>query len=271
MPPAILLVSMLLTLVCGGDSLAAPAPDGTPEARALTALAPMEAKSTGRGLLYLTVANHTNGLVEMKLPAGVVAEATDGSRIISLRAADVKLAPGEESAIEIPSVAMTHTHAGEMRVFRITEIRDERLKSFLNYAANRDDLPRATAQLVVFALLEDITFQRWSQIAAIYSTPPGDAPDTIVQAIDALAILRTVAPDRQFALAGDNELKMRALRNPKTRPKALQLYGMHIPADGADIAPGVAPDIGQLLHTKAGDNCPICKMRQQAGKSAGDL
>jgi len=93
----------------------------------------------------------------------------------------------------------------------------------------------------------------------------GPAPTEIAAAIDALGVLREIAPERKFALASDDELKLRALRNPFSRAKAMQLYGMTLP-DGL-----VAPDLQQLLHTKPGDNCPICRMRAQMPDAGNGL
>jgi hypothetical protein len=92
-------------------------------------------------------------------------------------------------------------------------------------------------------------------------------PAEIVQAVDALGILRTIAPARSFTLAKDPELKLRALRNPWCRAKAMQLYGLAVP----ELGPAQAPDLGQLLHTKANDNCPVCRLRQGPSSGAGDL
>jgi hypothetical protein len=80
-------------------------------------------------------------------------------------------------------------------------------------------------------------------------------------------VLREIAPTASFALAKDPELKLRALRNPWCRTKAMQLYGIALP----EIAPGQAPDLGQLLHTKANDNCPVCRLRQGPPGGAGEL
>ena len=90
-------------------------------------------------------------------------------------------------------------------------------------------------------------------------------PSDITQAIDVLGLLRKIAPEQTFALATDNGLKLRALRNPWCRAKAAQLYGL----DNGDG--GVAPDLGQLLHTKVGDNCPICRQRALLQQPANDL
>jgi hypothetical protein len=67
---------------------------------------------------------------------------------------------------------------------------------------------------------------------------------------------------------------MAALRNPMTRAKAAQLFGLTTPGDApAGQAPaGQAPaDVGQLLHLKPGDNCPVCRMRAQAQAPSNGL
>ena len=43
------------------------------------------------------------------------------------------------------------------------------------------------------------------------------------------------------------------------------------PAALPEITPGQAPDLGQLLHTKANDNCPVCRLRQGPPGGAGEL
>lgn len=126
------------------------------------------------------------------------------------------------------------------------------------------DVPRATTQFVALAFLEDVTFAQWQRFLAPQRTgePPGQThptPVEVTQAIDALGLLRRLAPEKTFALATDAELKFRALRNPWCRAKATQLYGIALPtSDGA-----VPPDLGQLLHLKPGDNCPVCRQRSE--------
>ena len=98
---------------------------------------------------------------------------------------------------------------------------------------------------------------------------PEAARDALIEALDAAGILHTIAPASTFRLASDPELKLRALRQPALRTKALGLFGMTIPGDAA---PGqTPPDLSQLLHTKPGDNCPICRMRAQMQRPASDL
>jgi hypothetical protein len=115
-----------------------------------------------------------------------------------------------------------------------------------------------------------LNYAQWLQFLA---GPPGAAPGSephptpaeVTQAVDVLGLLRQLAPQQTFALATDSELKLRALRNPWARVKAMQVYGLNL-GDGA-----VAPDLGQLLHTKPGDNCPICRQRALMEQAAGGL
>jgi hypothetical protein len=81
--------------------------------------------------------------------------------------------------------------------------------------------------------------------------------------LDNLMIARACAPDRTPRLMNEGALRLRALRDPATRARAMALFAP--PA----LEGGQAPDLRQLLHTGAGDNCPICRMRAQAGNADG--
>jgi hypothetical protein len=124
----------------------------------------------------------------------------------------------------------------------------------LTYFASHNDVPRMTAQLLVLCVTSDITFAPWRKFLG---DQPGSepAPQEVVAAIDALGTLREIEPQRTFALAADTELKLRAYRNPVARGKAMQVFDTSLPD-----AP-LPPTLGSLLHTKAGDNCPICRQR----------
>jgi hypothetical protein len=147
------------------------------------------------------------------------------------------------------------------------ETTEPRVAPLLTYLATRNDVPRETSQLVVLALTENINFADWQTYAAAAQSAKLASPASdVAVALDALTILRTVAPQGQFALATDAALKLRALHDPILRGKARQLFGLAVPGDAP--AGAVAPDLGQLMHTKPGDNCPICQLRTQMQRPA---
>ncbi|MEO7319638.1 MAG: hypothetical protein ABIZ56_11670, partial [Chthoniobacteraceae bacterium] len=155
---------------------------------------------------------------------------------------------------------------------RIVEDIEKRLDLLLKWLAGRQDVPRATAQLATFCLLEDMNFAAWQKHLADRRGPQSKAvahptPAEVAQAIDVIGLLKEVAPERAFALASDGELKLRALRNPWCRAKAMKLYGINM-TDGSDFG---LPNIGQLLHSKPGDNCPVCRSRMEMQKGASDF
>ncbi|MEI9895547.1 MAG: hypothetical protein WDN28_17060 [Chthoniobacter sp.] len=122
--------------------------------------------------------------------------------------------------------------------------------------------------MAVFCLLENTSYAQWLQslsgpsgIAA--ASDPHPTPAEVTQAVDVLGLLRQVAPQQTFALAGDSELKLRALRNPWCRVKAMQIYGLNL-GDGA-----VPPDLGQLLHTKPGGQLPHLPPTRPHGEGRG--
>jgi hypothetical protein len=77
-------------------------------------------------------------------------------------------------------------------------------------------------------------------------------------------VLRAIAPNEQFTLAADPALKARALRDPRTRAAAAQLYGLKPPDALME-----APDLGSLLHGP--DDCALCRSRAKLQRGPSDL
>lgn len=214
----------------------------------------LEGNGNGRDQFTLTLRNPTKALLAISLPAGAIAQgATTKSRVVSLRAVSTEVPAGGAMEITLPVVALSSQNPIRPEAFAFTADTDPRLAGLLKALADQPDAPQSTAQLAALCLLEDITFARWRQFLGTAEAQP--TPAEITQAIDALGLLRAAAPERKFALAADSDLKLRALRNPWSRAKAMVVYGLDL-GDGA-----VPPDIRQLLHTSVGDNCPICRQR----------
>ena len=212
------------------------------------------AHGNGRDQLVLTLRNPAQTALEVALPAGAVAHGTaTDSRVVSLRAVSTNVPPQGAVDITLPVAALSSQNPLRAGAFILTGETEPRLAGLLSALADQPDAPRATAQLAAFCLLEDITFLRWRQFLG--TTEAQSTPAEITLAIDALGLLRVAAPERKFALAADSDLKLRALRNPWSRAKAMVVYGLDL-GDGA-----VPPDVRQLLHTSVGDNCPICRQR----------
>jgi len=236
------------------------------------------ARTNGPDQLIVTVTappTKSHAPISLHLPAGQIYVTPTGDRIATLRAAAADLGATGNAEITIPCTSLSlRTDSAPDQPVRPTTDSEPKLEPLLKYLATRNDVPRATSECTALALLHDLTFQQWLDVAP---APPPSAepapamapPPALVQAIDAIGILRQIAPSQTFQLASDPQLKLRALRNPVTRAKALQLYGMTIPGDSA--VGQTPPDLGQLLHTKPGDNCPICRMRAQMQAPANDL
>jgi hypothetical protein len=237
------------------------------KARQLT----VEAKGNGRDQLSLTLRNSSAATVTVAIPAGLIAQGREkADRVIVLRKAEASVPAQGAMDVSLPVAALSSTSSGTMQAFTLTEATEPRLTPLLDFLANQPDAPRTTAQITVLCLLENLTYAQWLQQL---SGPAGSAPAIdlhptpaeVTQAVDVLGLLRQLAPQQTFALANESELKLRALRNPWCRAKAMQVYGLNL-GDGA-----VPPDLGQLLHTKPGDNCPICRQRALMEKASGDL
>ncbi len=230
------------------------------------------AKITGnsRDQLRFSIANTSPDAARISIPAGLILKASNGNRIIVLRSAEISVAGRGTADAELPTAALSSRNGAATQPFSVTGDSEPRLANLLRFLASHDDIPRATSQLLVLAVLENTTFAQWQKFLALQRAPNATTSRETAHAIDALGLLREIAPAEQFALARDNELKLRALRNPVTRAKAVQLYGIALPEEPGISSAG-APNLKQLLHTQPGDNCPTCRMREQAGRGAGDL
>lgn len=228
----------------------------------------VEARGNGRDQLELTLRNTSTAAVTVAIPAGLVAEGRDKpDRVIVLRKAEASVPPQGVVDVALPVAALSSKSTGATQIFNLTNASEPRLTPLLGYLANQPDAPRATVQVTVLCLLENLTYPQWLQFlgGGEPAKDPHPTPAEVTQAVDVLGLLRQLAPQQTFALTGDSELKLRALRNPWCRAKAMQVYGLSL-GDGA-----VPPDLGQLLHTKPGDNCPICRQRALLEKAGSDL
>jgi hypothetical protein len=214
------------------------------------------ATTDGRETVRIMVTNPDASPIERRWPAGTIFSTKDGQRVVTLKETTLSVAPGATGEADIPAAALaTANQAQTGQAAQLTAQSEPKLAPLLKFLAGQTDVPRATSQCAVLALTEDIGFRDWLGFCGA----AGGAEVQLVEAIDALGILRTIEPAKSFRLAQDQELKMKALRHPGTRGKAGQIYGLALPGDAVPGA--VPPSLGQLLHTKPGDNCPICRMR----------
>jgi hypothetical protein len=219
----------------------------------------------GRESAAVKITNLGADTLTVSLAAGTMLDAKDGERQVSLRALETKLAAGATVEATLPTAALASRNAKADRALMLSTHTEPRLAPLMKLFENQNDLPRATAQLAVFILIEDIqwrAWRAWSAASAGKSVTDSPTPAEVAQAVDALALVRLAAPDRKPAMLASEDLKRLALRNPTARAKAMALYGLTV--DNALTGdPGVPPDLRQLLHTSPNDNCPICRMRQK--------
>ncbi len=224
-----------------------------------------ELTGNGRDTVTAHLVNLTAEKLPLTLPAGLVLTAGNGERQIQLRAFTTELAAGAEADAILPAAAMSSKNTATSRRLHPTSTAEPKLAKLLPLFASQNDLPRPTAQLAVFLVLEDMTsaqWQQWMSGAWSQEKPPKPHPNAtdIAQIVDAIALAKLAAPDRKFALLADDELKRIALRAPSARGKAMAIYGLAVD-DALTGEPAVAPDLSKLLHTSPNDNCPICRLR----------
>ena len=226
----------------------------------------------GRDSLSLTVNNSSDEPLQIDIPAGqIAANRASTAKMIVLRAAQLRVPAHGSAEASLPAAALSSANALVSEPFQSSSDTEPRMDGLLKFLSTQPDAPKETAQLATLCLLENIDFQKWEQFlapprAGEPAGPPRPTPAQVTQAVDAMGILRTVAPAQTFALASDSGLKLLALRNPWCRAKAMELYGISVP--GAD---GQIPNLGQLLHTRPGDNCPICRQRALMQQGSSDF
>lgn len=234
-----------------------------------------EIRKSGRNELKIACENPGKEELDITAAAGSIFRSGSGGKMVALRETRLTVPPGGSAEALIPAAATEITsNIPDGAVLSLTSDANAELEPLLKYLATNPDVPRATSQLLVFSITDDVTFSKWDQFLAAQSASDASkelqqhpSPAEITSAVDAIGVLKEIAPGRTFALEGDQELKARALHTPVCRVKAMQLYGMTLPGDPA----GTPASIGQLLHTRPGDNCPICRMRAQMQGAQSDL
>lgn len=252
-----------LSICCCAASLAEP----TPLAKAF-AEGKVRADFSGNGCdsATLKLANTGAEPQTLLLPAGSLLVAKTGERQVTLRAFEVKLDAGASAEASLPTAALATKNVKSDRPLTLSAGAEPRLAPLVKLFASHNDLPRATAQLAVFIVLEDIrwpAWRAWSASASGKAATDAPTPAEVAQAVDALGIVRLAMPDKKPALLVSEELKRLALRNPQARGKAGALYGLTV-ENSVTGEPALAPDLRQLLHMSANDNCPTCRLRQQS-------
>lgn len=244
-------------------SCAAAFADALPLAKALETAT---ISGNGRDSASLRLTNPTAQPITIFIRAGSIFTSETGERQIVLRDLEAKLeAKGEADAV-LPMAALSSKNEGTQRTLKLAAGPDPRLAALLALFAKQNDLPRTTAQLAVFVTLEDMTWEAWTQWLAA-TRPPDKAkqaitPAEVAQAVDGLAFVKLSNPPKPPAMLADESLKRLALRNPWARGKAMVLYGLSVD-NALSGDPALPPDLNQLLHTAANDNCPICRQREK--------
>lgn len=217
--------------------------------------------SDGRSDLTCVFTNDSAGPLTIEMPSGMVARSADGQRVSTICPVAVTIEPHKSMDVIVPAVPLASLNGVNVAPYSITKETVAELQPLLVYSTGKDDLPRCTLQLTALLLLEDVSLERWEAFSRKGSNSSAD----VAVMIDALGLARTLKPGAEFKLARDPGLRLKAIRNPVARPKALKLFGLEDP-DGAGT-----PGIDALLHTGAGDNCPICRMRAKAADPTNGL
>ncbi len=229
-----------------------------------------EFSGNGRETASLKLSNPGAAPIKVTIPVGTVLVGENGERQVTLRALTTELGVGAEADAILPTAALSSKNTSTQRPLKMTTAGEPRIAKLLPYFEKQNDLPRPTAQLSVFIVLEDMgwpAWKQWLEAAWAAEKPPKQhpTPAEIAQAVDAIAFARLAEPEKKAAFLTDEEFKRFALRNPWARGKAMALYGLSVD-DAISGEPSLPPDLGKLLHSAPNDNCPICRQRDKMQK-----
>jgi hypothetical protein len=225
----------------------------------------LKAGGNGRDTITVELSKSTSEPISMLIPAGTKFVAESGEAQITLR--DLKATVGSSTEAILPAAALSSRNTSSQRPLTLVPGSEPKIGRLLELFAPQNDLPRPTAQLAIFIVLEDLNWLGWKQwLEPMWSKEiprkPHPTPSEIAQAVDAIAFARLAAPDRKFQILADEDFKRLALRNPWARGKAMALYGLTV-EDAITGDTSLPPDLSKLLHTSPNDNCPICRQRQK--------
>jgi len=225
----------------------------------------LSASGNGRDTLHLQLTAPAK--LRIEIPAGAQFRSEQGGTQVTLRSVVVEPGAGGDVDAIIPAAALSSANTLAEREVRFTGVADPKLGKLVELFSQQNDLPRPTAQLALFILLEDFTWpqwKKWLEVAWSREKPakPHPTPAEIAQAVDAIAFARLASPTAKFAILADDDLKRLALRNPWARGKAMALYGMTV-EDAITGDSSLPVDLGKLLHMSPNDNCPICRQRNK--------
>jgi hypothetical protein len=225
----------------------------------------LKANGNGRDTITVEISKATADPLAILIPAGTRFAAEDGEIQVTLR--DLKATVTASAEAILPAAALSSRNTATQRALTVAADAEPRISKLLELFASQNDLPRPTAQLAIFIVLEDLGWAEWKKwmepVWSLEKQPkPHPTPSEIAQAVDAIAFARLAAPDRKFKILADEHFKRLALRNPWARGKAMALYGLTV-EDAITGDTSLPPDLGKLLHTSPNDNCPICRQRQK--------
>jgi putative oxidoreductase len=218
----------------------------------------------GRTRITVTLENRRPAACSVEIPAGLVCVTESGARVWGTQARILESVGFGKRTATLPALALSQKNAVGDTPCVATLEKPPRLEGLLRRLGDAPPLPQQTVQLAALALLENLSLGAWQTFLGLPSvpsakTPPENERAFLTECMDALAVLRTLAPEEKFAFAEDPDLKRRILRQPALRLRALSLYRIEIPSDLTE-----APDINRLLHKQPGDNCPACQSRARS-------
>lgn len=206
--------------------------------------------SKSPGVLDLHKAKATGAV---RVPSGTVCVTEAGKD----RCLVLKTTLAAEIATSIP-VATLSGSLPEGTKWRPSEETISELAPLVQYLETKPATSLEALRLTALCLMSDPTFRQWNALSS------DSAEAKVAAALDAVTLLREIAPGKSFALQEDGELKLAAYRTPGLRGKAMQAFQVKI--SPVPVNPKSLPNMEQLMHIAPGDDCPLCRIR---GKAAG--
>src|SRR5205823_362505 len=135
----------------------------------------------------LKLRNTTAEPLAIVLATGSVLDAKTGEQQVTLRTFESALEAGGSVGVVLPTAALATKNAKADRALTLGVGTEARLAPLVKLFENQNDLPRATAQLAVFIITEDIpwpAWRAWSAAAGGKTATDAPTPAVVAQAVD---------------------------------------------------------------------------------------
>lgn len=186
-------------------------------------------ESNGHNRLRVHVQNLYESELVITVPAGMLLEAGD-SQIITVRQADIELAPGLQLSQEIPCAATRIANHTAEQPYLAVGGSISQLSKLLAHIASHPELSLPAVQTAVLALMDNPPLSAFAKFPLLVESESvlGENPSFRVDTrhlVQALQMLKDIGhPAHRLALTVDPQLQAEAMVDPMSHAEALKYY-----------------------------------------------